>query len=793
MGNTGKTGAAGSIIPRWLSAAWAYVQDTWVAFRPTRFSAIGVFLVFAVLGFAGQGQDFLIRVGTDPVFARPAVGLLSFSTLFAFVAWYCARAGVKVRYERIPGEAGENQTEEDALAAQRAANPAGGHAHDPVSYARKRARWIVGLRIYLPRFLGTLAFVAVGVPVWWAHERAVTLNDPETAANLVGVLIALAVLGVLASLYFWVRRPLARAAEDRGLLIVARVLGATEHARDDLAKADDRVLRKSPMLIILSILLLAFLILGAIDPVGLGFFAGSVPVFFLIVSAVVSVGTVLVIVTRRYNLPVFLAVFIVLFLVSGYFNNHQIRLWPADTASESGDPFVAKRPSPAEAFKEWLEAYDLERESTEPAKPSVPLFIVASAGGGSRAAYWTVTALGHIQDKYPAFADHMFMLSGVSGGALGSAVFAALVSCDRDPDCTFSPDLPQGMGPFEGTGTRMLGQDFLAAPLAAMVTRDVTPFLFDADRGAALEQAWEQAWRDAFDGNDDRFGWPLQRLWPEDRPWPAVLLNGTIVETGARVITSNLDLEKTVSMEDVTDALAVSGHDMRISTAANNSARFPIVGPASTLAAPIRDSKTQTLRVASDTCLPENRPQPVEGEFRIVDGGYFENFGATTALEILKEIRTYLDCKDQADSVEYDVLPVVIQISSDPDFEPTATLTTEPLSPMPQIRAPLAASLKTRNAHGGIAMAALWQYAVVEQDWRYFHLRMCSNRDKVEDPRRKPADPPLGWFLSDQSENEIRGYLANGKDDCNTETLAELFQLLDETLGPLKAKAEPGS
>ena len=57
-----------------------------------------------------------------------------------------------------------------------------------------------------------------------------------------------------------------------------------------------------------------------------------------------------------------------------------------------------------------------------------PLYIVATEGGGIRAAYWTAAVLGEIQDKNPNFAAHLFAISGVSGGSLGAAVFEALLA-----------------------------------------------------------------------------------------------------------------------------------------------------------------------------------------------------------------------------------------------------------------------------------------------------------------------------------------------------------------------------
>jgi hypothetical protein len=115
-----------------------------------------------------------------------------------------------------------------------------------------------------------------------------------------------------------------------------------------------------------------------------------------------------------------------------------------------------------------------------PARQVRPLFIVATEGGGIRTAYWTATVLGTIQDADPSFADHIFAISGVSGGSLGAAVFDAL-----EAEAT-----PQGE--FTKRGQAILSQDFLSPAIATMLFPDLIqrflpfPVLF-LDRGRWLE------------------------------------------------------------------------------------------------------------------------------------------------------------------------------------------------------------------------------------------------------------------------------------------------------------------
>lgn len=312
------------------------------------------------------------------------------------------------------------------------------------------------------------------------------------------------------------------------------------------------------------------------------------------------------------------------------------------------------------------------------------------------------------------------------------------------------------------TGQNVLDEDFLAPTLVAMFTRDVVPFLFGTDRGATLEMAWEESWRRSV-GGDDRFARSLANLWPPDRPWPALLLNGTIVETGSRIVATNLDVDRSTEMPEVIDARAVIGSDFRVSTAANMSARFPFIGPAAAVSTSER-AETAKHAARERTCeqlkAEEERlaRQKLKGEFRVVDGGYFENFGATTALELLREIKLVIECT-QADTR---VFPVVIQISSDPQLaNASEVVNVEPLSFLPQVRSPLNASFQTRNAHGDLARIALARYVENELNGKYLHLRMCPSSNGSQVRSRTSADPPLGWALSNDSRCDIRGYLGD--------------------------------
>ena len=320
---------------------------------------------------------------------------------------------------------------------------------------------------------------------------------------------------------------------------------------------------------------------------------------------------------------------------------HRVRL------CDGGD-CVAKltpdgRPTVAAAARAWYEqvkpAYAKAHGGNEP----VPMFIVATAGGGIRAAYWTATVLDRLETDFAAeggVRPYLFAISGVSGGSVGATAFeAALTKRDESHGKASDPGRPLATG--------YLTEDFLAPALASLIFEDTpSSFLPDfgqGDRGAALERSFEHASGDMLARPFLSFFRLKQDASPNDGedPWwrPILLLNGTHEETGNRIITSHVRIDRNVFLDSL-DALHVLGSDVRASTAAHNSARFTYVSPAGDLG---------------------NRNGSV------IDGGYFENYGALSALELARAAKAAL--KDEKPAIKL----VFLLISSDPSLDETRT------------------------------------------------------------------------------------------------------------------------
>ena len=688
-----------------FAGAWQFLRDVVTVLRPCRFSAL-VVAAGAALLLSDQAREFTVRLPAESLAKTAWFDVCVF--LWAFQSWYWARLLLDLTF---------------------------GGRDSPLAHPRAgRLRTII---VETPRVLAAGSYlVAVAVCLM-------------AGTWVVGAFLA--VEGIVFYAFLVLRKGLVTtfagdAAGWKRSLLVRR-------------EGEARSLRSLPLLSVFILALTIGCALGltvwvCLDAVGFGWYFGSAAVPFLGFSMLVPAGSLLVYWSgaggkarlaepatdfpdTRGGYPV-ISLLLLVAVVFSFFpalDNHAIRTLPPTVPMGSPTPID-------QTLSRWLEQ-----------APRMPdgrsnLVVVAAAGGGLRAAFWTATVLGTIQDRSGTFSRQLFAISGVSGGSLGAAVFVTLASgeislSDRRGNCG---QAGQETGRLECAGQAVLSQDFLAPTVAALLFPDLMqrflPLGFP-DRARALEQSWELAWRRAGFSDDVWADRGFRAFWPAERFVPALLLNSTHVETGKRVIASNLDIASAPKVfRDAFDlyTLIAPNSEIRASTAAHTSARFTYVSPAGTL----RDGS------------------------HLVDGGYFENFGAVTGREALKAGLDRLGSKA--------VRPIAILISNDPDLAAEDLPAAEPRTPESRKRetaagevlSPLRALLRTRDARGLLAASEL--RALAEQNGgKYFQFRLC------REPGR--ADPALGWVLSGESENLMRQQLRS--DACGN---AEQLRLLLETL-----------
>src|SRR5438132_9842494 len=668
-----------------LQRIWWRIRDLYHQLKQCRFSVIVVIIACPVFLCVAQGTEILRTVGEGMAGGQWYLPRV-FGFFAALILW--------------------------ALSSWYAARvllyldfPRAGHGHFRSKLAEK----------HVPRLLGVAPILVVSCGFLIAASSYDWKAPAKSWLYFFAGLCAL--LAIAFYILLVVRRKWIGAAPEEKVKHVTQLGRAT-------------IVALSTMLIVSVLLFILF----AADPVRVPQGLGMGTILFLAAASWVAVGSLFVFLGSRWQFPVITVVVLVALLFSWWNDNQLICVVPRQNV---------KRADVLSSFQTW---YDLV-EKNYGAGTMHPLYIVATEGGGIRAAYWTAIVLGALQDANPNFAPHLFAISGVSGGSLGAAAFDALLAEPTTASLKF-----------KDKAHAILGQDFLSPALASMLYPDLVqrfiPFpIHYFDRGRSLELGWEKAWRDTM-GND-RFAQSFVDLWkpsPNSREWmPSLFLNGTSVEKGNRIITSNLRVTNSfLDAEDAAEKLVSHNLDateaachIPLSTAAHMSARFTFVSPAGR--------------------FPDGS--------HIVDGGYFENSAATTAGEIVKRIKDYCAYKKIAN---VDVKVIVISNNprkpsiapAKPGPEPPGPKRTKPTVIMGQfigeLTAPLYTLLNTRDARGTYAQKAIgreqrrFKFSVVEappeaesslaltKDIVYFGLR------------DKNVPLPLGWMLSAAAAKTIR-------------------------------------
>jgi hypothetical protein len=664
---------------------WRALKRLYTFLLPIRFSLIAL----AVLAFAfllsDQGSDILRALAEDRQREGQAAGgtagrlilLMLATNLLAYTVWYWSRQLLRYRPHLSPDL-------------------------DP----RALPSWTK----WTPRVAGLFVFV-----IEIAGFAKIAMGAAAERTNMLWAAIGLLALSALLYLIVVVKRrdlmKLERAENEEPARVLRDFAGATRG-----------------VLLTTILFEIALFIWALINPVSWWIF-GVAAVLVITIGIWVPVGSALVAVGEYWRFPILGALLVWALAISCWNDNHKIR---------TAGALPAGRPTIDKAFDDWY-----ARMSARYPSGDIPVVIVATEGGGIRAAYWTSTVLTVLQDQIPSFSDHCFAISGVSGGSLGAAVFNTLLARRIEAAAATAADgraatqtaMPNPTGTMHGESRAVLDFDALSGTLAAMSQPDLAqrfiPFPFLPDRAAALEKGWQHGWYRAFRGTPhaDMFGQGFLATMQKHPELPVLLLNGTMVETGDRIMTSTTAMRPSLGFRNAFDAFDQLQTDIPISTAALMSARFTYVSPAGK--------------------IPNQHPQlkrPVFGH--VIDGGYFENSGGVTAAEVVALV-------NEKRMAGYRVKPFVIVIdffessrqkAGDPrpfcpapgECGPGAPNTTERFAN--ELLSPLRGLLSTRGARGAQAIGD-----VLANNIEFVEFRLI--------PRTVPL--PLGWVLSERAQDAI--------------------------------------
>lgn len=96
-----------------------------------------------------------------------------------------------------------------------------------------------------------------------------------------------------------------------------------------------------------------------------------------------------------------------------------------------------------------------------------PVILVTAEGGGIRAAVFTATVLSRLVDRCPKLAAHIFAISGVSGGSIGAAIYAAAMKAKPpETDAKRCDPIDSSSSTYQDSLMAVLSDDHLSPLLA---------------------------------------------------------------------------------------------------------------------------------------------------------------------------------------------------------------------------------------------------------------------------------------------------------------------------------------
>jgi hypothetical protein len=236
--------------------------------------------------------------------------------------------------------------------------------------------------------------------------------------------------------------------------------------------------------------------------------------------------------------------------------------------------------------------------------------------------------LDRIEKEIPQFRDHLRIITGASGGMVGAAYYVKHCRDQLERETSASRENPSPWVneiPLASIGTvaRSLA---LRDTWLAWLPRTQT-FLAHDDRGIRLENDWEKI----------RF--PMQSLLRMEKKGriPSIILSPMLVEDGRRLLISNLDLWDLTLVKG--SALTFDDPGMIEYPYSLSSLEFFRLFPEATcfsLATGVRMSASFPY-VSPAVNLPTSPPR------RVVDAGYYDNYGVQVAAAWVEKNRVWLN------------------------------------------------------------------------------------------------------------------------------------------------------
>ena len=434
-----------------------------------------------------------------------------------------------------------------------------------------------------------------------------------------------------------------------------------------------------------------------------------------------------------------------MFIISGFNENADIE--------QISNKKITTNQTIIEHFESWYryKIIDMKTDTTK-----IPLILVAGEGGGIRAQLWTAQVLESLS-QIPKFKKYLFAVSGVSGGGVGATLYTSILS-DSLNNNQLSYDQKR----------EILSSDYLS-PITSMyffgdgIGQALLPTGIQSfDRSKRLADSWAYTYKQVSQSQQSILDSSFHDLWnkidqKKRYELPSLFLNGTLAESGQKAITSNLPLDSTY-FRDVVDVFRTTQKQMPVKTAMTLCCRFPVL---------------------TNGGLLNDKNNSKYGH--VTDGGYFENTGIETCIQIINTIRQSKKFKNvqpfiifikNSEYINGDIKTFGQAIKRRENKERDEEPETKKVYGTGRFFKTILGSFINSWDRGSITKNNALQKFLKEYDINYFCVQL---------PRYKQEVLPLGWTLSDSAKTKIENYsqLAKIKETFNKSDGTKYNQLIE--------------
>lgn len=437
-------------------------------------------------------------------------------------------------------------------------------------------------------------------------------------------------------------------------------------------------------------------------------------------------GNTITFLSIKVRLNLHLSIFIIMIIVGKVLPDYNIK---TIDISESNDEYTYTSFDERLNLEQYFEKWYARNKAAinDPKVKEIPVYASLADGGASRSGYWVAQVLGVLQDSLQDnFSDHLFCISGASGGTVGNVTYYNLLHQDKQNKARISS--------YREEARSFLAKDFLTYTLSRLLS----PFYPLNDRGNALE--------DILAYSNTQFNTPFSSYILQEgnnsATMPILYINTTRMQDSKPSLVSNVKFNEKPLLDsrlDVLDILTPMKEDIRLSSTAIMSSRFPYVSPAGGI-----------------------------GNSYFVDGGYFDNSGAGAVHETFLAFEKFLEGKKATEQAPVDKITFnIIHLKN------SQNTVSEPSKPNPVVNdlfSPIITLAASYGQQTEINTLRLRYYIATrnkdskENRWHSINLF----NENPEDDKKEIYS--MSWYMSEDCRNRM---------DKRLENVKELYDLID--------------